>query len=248
VVQFSVCFADLRQQELITMMVARRRQILQTTGALAASAALPAWAKELIATPQQMAGPFYPLDFPLDQDSDLVTVKGRSGIAHGEITNVGGRILGGSGKPQAGVRVEIWQVNGYGRYHHAGDDSDKPIDPNFQGYGTAITGADGAYRFRTVKPVAYPGRAPHIHFALTRKDFGAFTTQMYVAGAPENERDFLLSGIRDRRARASLIVALAPSSANTGELAGEFNIVLTDDGRLQRGALPAAYRQARLGL
>jgi protocatechuate 3,4-dioxygenase beta subunit len=144
------------------------------------------------------------------------------------------------------VRIEIWQVNGYGRYHHAGDDSDKPIDPNFQGYGTALTGADGAYRFRTVRPVAYPGRAPHIHFALTRQDFGTFITQMYVAGAPENKRDFLLSAIRDARARASLIVALTPSS--TGELAGEFNIVLADDGRLQRGALPEAYRYARLGL
>jgi protocatechuate 3,4-dioxygenase beta subunit len=69
---------------------------------------------------------------------------------------------------------------------------------------------------------------------------------MYVAGAPENERDFLLSAIRDARARASLIVALAPSS--TGELAGQFNIVLAGDGRLQRGALPEAYRQGRLGL
>lgn len=230
------------------MMDARRRRFLQTTGALAASAVPPAWATDLVPTPAQMRGPFYPLTFPLDQDNDLVSVSGRSGIAHGVITNIAGQVLDEKGRPQAGVRIEIWQVNGYGRYHHAGDDSDKPIDPNFQGYGTAVTGADGAYRFRTVKPVAYPGRAPHIHFALTRKDFGTFTTQMYVAGAPENERDFLLSGIRDHRARARLIVALAPSSATAGELAGEFNIVLADDGRLQRGALPEAYRQARLGL
>jgi protocatechuate 3,4-dioxygenase beta subunit len=228
------------------MMDARRRQFLQTTGALAASAALPAWATELVPTPAQMRGPFYPLTFPLDQDNDLVSVNGRPGVAYGMITNVAGQVLDENGRPQAGVRVEIWQVNGYGRYHHAGDSSDKPIDPNFQGYGTVLTGADGAYRFRTVKPVAYPGRAPHIHFALTRRDFGTFTTQMYVAGAPENERDILLSGIRDRRARASLIVALAPSSA--GELAGEFNIVLADDGQLRRGAPPEAYRQARLGL
>ena len=227
---------------------ARRRQFLRATGALAASAALPAWATDLVPTPAQMRGPFYPLTFPLDQDNDLVSVSGRSGLAHGTIANVAGQVLDDKGRPQAGVRVEIWQVNGYGRYHHAGDGSDKPIDPNFQGYGTALTGADGAYRFRTVKPVAYPGRAPHIHFALTRKDFGTFSTQMYLAGAAENERDFLLSGIRDRKARASLIVALEPSSAFAGELAGEFPIVLSADGRLKRSALPEAYRQARLGL
>ena len=193
-----------------------------------------------------MRGPFYPLTFPLDQDNDLVSVNGRPGIAYGIITNIVGQVLDDKGQRQAGVRVEIWQVNGYGHYHHVGDGNNKPIDPNFQGYGTAVTGADGGYCFRTIKPVAYPGRAPHIHFALTRKDFGTFSTQMYVAGAPENERDFLLTGIRDRRARASLIVALATSS--TGELAGEFNIVLADDGRLQHGVLPEAYRQARLGL
>ena len=225
-----------------------RRRFLQGGALLAGGCILPAWATDLVRTPAQMRGPFYPLTFPLDQDNDLVSVSGRPGIAHGIVTNIAGQVLDDKGRPQAGVRVEIWQVNGYGRYHHAGDGSDKAIDPNFQGYGTSVTGADGGYRFRTVKPVAYPGRAPHIHFALTRKDFGAFTTQMYVAGAPENARDFLLSGVRDRRARASLIVALAPSSATAGELAGEFNIVLADDGRLQRGTLPQAYRQARLGL
>jgi protocatechuate 3,4-dioxygenase beta subunit len=225
-----------------------RRRFLQTGALLVCGSIFPVWATDLVPTPSQMRGPFYPLTFPLDQDNDLVSVSGRPGLAYGIITNIAGQVLDEKGRPQAGVRVEIWQVNGYGRYHHAGDDSDKPVDPNFQGYGTAVTGADGTYRFRTVRPVAYPGRAPHIHFALTRKDFGTFTTQMYVAGVPENERDFLLSGIRDRRARASLIVALAPSSSTAGELAGEFNIVLADDGRLQRGTLPEAYRQARLGL
>jgi protocatechuate 3,4-dioxygenase, beta subunit len=225
---------------------ARRRRLLQAAGGLAASAALPAWAAELLPTPRQMTGPFYPLEFPLDQDNDLVTVKGRKGIAHGEVTHVGGRVLDARGEPMAGVRIEIWQVNGYGRYHHPADDNDKPLDPNFQGYGTVVSGEDGAYRFRTVRPLPYPGRAPHIHFALSRPDFGGFTTQMYVAGAPENERDFLLSRIRDRRARESLIVPLSPSGA--GELAGEFNIVLAGDGRLQRGTAPAAFRLARLAL
>lgn len=224
-----------------------RRKLLQASAGLAAAAGLPAWAAELLPTPAQMRGPFYPIDFPLDEDNDLVTVKGSDGIAHGEITNVGGRILDVSGKPQAGVRIEIWQVNGYGRYHHAGDDSDKPIDPSFQGYGTATSDADGAYRFRTVKPRAYPGRAPHIHFALTRQDFGTFTTQMYVAGAPENERDFLLSRIRDRKARSSLIVPLSAAPGAGGELAGEFNIVL-GNGLATMGVRPSFSHWARLVL
>ncbi len=225
-----------------------RRTMLQLSGGLIATSVVPSWAQDRVATPAQMPGPFYPLKFPIDRDNDLVKVKGHGGSAFGEIANVVGRVLTLDRGALAGVRIEIWQVNGYGRYHHDGDDSGKPIDPGFQGYGTALTGADGSYRFRTVKPVAYPGRAPHIHFALTRQDFGTFTTQMYVAGAAENERDFLLSRIRNRTARNSLIVALAPSPETPGELAGEFNIVLADDGRLERGAAPPAYRQARLGL
>lgn len=223
-----------------------RRRLLQASAGSVAGVALPAWAADLVSTPLQMKGPFYPLEFPLDQDNDLVTVKGRSRVAYGQVTNVGGRVLDVGGKPMAGVRIEIWQVNGHGRYHHEGDDSDKPLDPNFQGYGTAVSDANGGYRFRTVRPLAYPGRAPHIHFALARQDFGNFTTQMYVAGAPENERDFLLSRIRDRRARESLVVTLAPGP--TGELAGQFDIVLAADGRLQRGKAPSAFHWARLAL
>lgn len=225
-----------------------RRNMLRLSGGLVAASVVPSWARDRVATPAQMPGPFYPVKFPLDRDNDLVTVKGHGGSAFGEIANLSGRILALDGRPLAGVRIEIWQVNGYGRYHHDGDDSGRPIDPGFQGYGTALTGADGTYRFRTVKPVAYPGRAPHVHFALTREDFGTFTTQMYVAGAAENERDFLLSRIRNSRARASLIVALEPSPVTPGELAGEFNVVLADDGRLERGAAPPLYRQARLDL
>lgn len=232
-------------------MAGRRRTLLGLAGAAAATGMLPAWAAELVATPAQMRGPFYPIDFPLDQDNDLTRVKGRDGVAHGDLTDVTGRILDRSGQPQAGVRVEIWQVNGYGRYHHPGDDSDLPLDPSFQGYGSAVTDAGGAYRFRTVKPLAYPGRAPHIHFALTRQDFGTFVTQMYVAGAPENERDFLLARIADRKARDALIVPLARASGGDA-LGGRFDIVLANDGSLKRGdASPkvatvlAGYRSAR---
>lgn len=181
---------------------------------------------ELQATPAQMQGPFYPLTLPLDRDNDLVTVAGRSGMAFGTITDVAGRVTDADGRALAGVAVEIWQVNGHGRYHHPHDDSSAPVDPNFQGYGQTVTDAQGAYRFRTVKPVAYPGRAPHIHFGLGVPGQAPFYTQMYLAGAPENASDFLLRALRDRRARDSLVVALTPSPHAGSALAGRFDIVL----------------------
>ncbi len=204
----------------------RRRDVLR----LAASAALLPMARlgfaaGRLATPPQAEGPFYPREFPVDKDSDLTTIAGRDGVAVGQIITVSGQVLDRDGGAKNSVRVEIWQVNGYGRYHHQDDTSNKPIDPNFQGYGVLLTDSEGRYSFRTVQPVAYPGRAPHIHFALTPRTGPPLITQMYVAGAPQNDSDFLLNGIRDKTQRAALIVALETVRGG-GELAGEFNIVL----------------------
>jgi protocatechuate 3,4-dioxygenase, beta subunit len=154
-----------------------------------------------------------------------VHVEGREGVAYGDITVVSGQVLNLDGKPLAGARIEIWQVNGYGRYHHEDDDQARPLDPNFQGYGEVVSGADGSYSFRTVKPVAYPGRAPHIHFAVTPRTGKQLITQMYVAGAPENEKDFLLSRVRDQKLRDRLIVPLEAARGG-GELQGKFDIVM----------------------
>jgi protocatechuate 3,4-dioxygenase, beta subunit len=189
----------------------------------------------LLPTPRQSLGPFYPTEFPLDRDNDLVQVAGRPGVARGEISNVVGRLLTERERPLAGARIEIWQCNAYGRYHHPRDRRDVPLDPNFQGYGELRTDADGRYRFRTIKPVPYPGRAPHIHFAVSGRDFEPLVTQLYVAGAPENRRDGLLNSIRDPRARQSLIAAFEPDPTSPrGELLARFDIVLAADGRLSR--------------
>ena len=185
-----------------------------TGGALAAAK---------LTTPGQMRGPFYPRKFPLDKDFDLTRVAGSDGVAFGEIATVAGRVTDSDGQALEGVLIEIWQVNGYGRYHHEGDDSTNPIDPNFQGYGAVMTNAQGAYRFRTIKPIAYPGRAPHIHFAVAPKKGAPLVTQMYLAGARENAGDFLLAGIRDKAERESLIVSF---EKNGNELIGTFDIVL----------------------
>lgn len=185
--------------------------------------------KAALPTPPQVKGPFYPLTLPLDRDNDLTSVSGQTGAAKGEITDIVGRVLDERGRLVSKVKVEIWQCNAFGRYHHVGDRQNKPVDPNFQGYGQFVTDAEGAYRFRTIKPVAYPGRAPHIHFTLTGEDFAPLTTQMYVADAPENERDQLLNSITDARARRSLIVKLERSSE--GSLRGIFDIVLAGSPR-----------------
>ena len=117
--------------------MADRRRLLGALGATAALAlsAPVVRAAQLLATPYQGKGPFYPQELPLDQDNDLTRVAGRSERAHGTVLDVGGRLLDAAGRPLAGVQIEIWQVNGYGRYHHRGDDQDKPWDRSFQGFG-----------------------------------------------------------------------------------------------------------------
>jgi protocatechuate 3,4-dioxygenase beta subunit len=210
------------------------------------SAGLPAWAAELLRTPRQTRGPFYPAELPLDHDNDLVRVAGQPGLARGEISNVAGRVLDERGRPLRQARVEIWQCDANGRDRHPWDRRDVPLDPGFQGYGQFVTGADGAYRFRTIKPVAYPGRAPHIHFAVSGPGFEPLVTQLYVAGAPENATDGLLHGIRDPRARQSVIVPFAvPDGAAGGELLARFDIVLAADGRV--GAPGREYRALHRG-
>ncbi len=224
-----------------------RRDFLATTGATLALFAAPLTAAtQLQRTPPQSLGPFYPATLPLDTDNDLVLVRGRSGIATGVITHITGRVSDDRGRIIAGALVEIWQCNAFGRYHHPRDRRNAPIDENFQGYGRFTTGDDGYYRFRAIRPVPYPGRTPHIHFAISGAGIESLVTQMYVAGEPDNARDGLLNGIHDARARASLIVALLPTAGAAGELSGRFDLVLASDGRLalaEPGLLEALRRR-----
>lgn len=208
---------------------AKRRFLSASVTTLVASAMTPSTclgAVGRILTPRQSTGPFYPQEIPLDSDNDLVSIAGRSEIAKGEVTHLLGRVVEQSGRPVVNAQVEIWQCDANGRYHHPWDRREAPLDPNFQGYGRFQTGADGAYRFRTIKPVSYPGRAPHIHFAISGRGMEPLVTQMYVAGTPENTRDGLLNRIRDRAARESVIVEFKPKPDVPGELVARFDIVL----------------------
>jgi protocatechuate 3,4-dioxygenase, beta subunit len=213
-----------------------RRKLIHGSLALAGTSLLlgsrGSSAATLPLTPRQTPGPFYPLSLPQDSDNDLVHVSGHSGSAKGIVTRITGRILDQNGHPASGARVEIWQCDADGWYHYVRDGrADQPHDDDFQGYGTTMTDAMGGYQFLTIKPVPYPGRTPHIHFAVSGHGFERFITQMYVAGAPGNESDPVLIGIRDPAARARLTVALRPSSevGPTG-LTGAFDIVIAGPG------------------
>jgi protocatechuate 3,4-dioxygenase beta subunit len=179
-----------------------------------------------VLTPRQSRGPFYPSELPLDQDNDLVHVQGRSVPARGEVVVVRGRVLDEQGRPAAHSRVEIWQCDANGRYHHPRDRRNAPLDENFQGYGRSRTGAEGGYRFRTIQPVAYPGRAPHIHFTIRGPGFEPLVTQMYVEGAPENDRDWILNRVRDPARRASIVVPFEPHPDLPEQRVARFDIVL----------------------
>jgi protocatechuate 3,4-dioxygenase beta subunit len=208
----------------------RRRLLAAGTLGLSGLAMAPATVAGLLRTPPQSRGPFYPQELPLDSDNDLVTVGKRPGLARGVITDLSGQVFDDRGRAVAGARVEIWQCDAYGRYHHPWDRRNVPLDENFQGYGGFTTGAEGGYRFRTIRPVAYPGRAPHIHFAVTAPGAEPLITQMYVAGAKENARDGLLNGIRDPQQRERLIVEFVPAPGASGTLLARFDIVLTSAG------------------
>ncbi|MEJ7619095.1 MAG: protocatechuate 3,4-dioxygenase, partial [Pyrinomonadaceae bacterium] len=164
---------------------------------------------------------------PLDTDNDLLVVNDLMTPAVGAVTHLGGRILDGRGDPIRNATVEIWQVDNHGVYLHHGSDGAQKRDANFQGFGRFLTGATGEYYFRTIKPVPYPGRTPHIHFAVKLKGQDKFTTQCYVKGEAGNERDGVLRGIRDPKARDSVMVDFAPlKESRVGELSARFDIVL----------------------
>jgi protocatechuate 3,4-dioxygenase, beta subunit len=207
----------------------RRQLVLACAGSVVVVAALPSklGAAALTVTPPQTEGPFYPLELPSDRDADLVRVTGADARAVGIVTFVAGRVVDRHGRPLPRVLVEIWQCDANGRYRHPLERGAAPLDPSFQGYGRAVTDHSGGYRFRTIRPVPYPGRTPHIHFKLSGADGELLTTQMYVAGEPGNDRDFLLNAVRDADRRQRLIVDLRAADAiEPGALAGTFDIVV----------------------
>ena len=205
------------------------RRIFISTMALGAAAfTVPgAFADELTKTPRQMEGPFYPDKMPLDTDNDLLILNDAITPAVGEVTYLSGRILDAKGSPLRNAVVEIWQCDNHGAYLHTGTDNADKRDKNFQGFGRFLTGSTGEYLFRTIKPIAYPGRAPHIHYKIKKAGKELLTTQCYIKGHLGNDRDGVYNSLRDPKIRDSVTIDFAAlEGSKIGELVAKFDIVL----------------------
>ena len=204
-----------------------RRRILTGTALGLGAAAAPSLAAALAPTPRQTRGPFYPPEPPLDSDNDLIHIDGRAERAEGTVTEVAGRILDPAGEPIDSAQVEIWQCDANGRYHHPRARREGR-DPNFQGFGTFTTDRDGRYRFRTIRPVPYPGRTPHIHFRVVAPGMPELITQMYIAGHPLNADDPIFRSADQARQR--LAVAFEPAGSTDTEQRARFDLVVRSGG------------------
>lgn len=184
------------------------------------------YADDLTRTPSLTEGPFYPDKMPLDKDNDLLVI-GDGKQAMGEVTRLHGRVLDTSGEPIKGLRVEIWQVDHHGVYLHSGSAGGEKRDALFQGFGQFETGKDGNYTFRTIKPVPYPGRAPHIHMKVMKGDRELLCTQCHVGGHPLLERDGVYRSVGDAKLRELVTAKFVPvKDSKTGELEAKFDIIL----------------------
>lgn len=184
----------------------------------------------LLPTPAMTEGPFYPDKLPLDRDNDLIIISDSTTPAVGEITHLTGRVLNANGTPVKDATVEIWQCDANAVYLHTRDSGPKADqqDKHFQGFGHFTTGAAGEYRFRTIKPVPYPGRpATHIHFKVKKGGRDLLTSQFMVRGHEGNLRDGVFSGVRDLIDRELVVADFIPvKDSKIGEYRCHFDIIL----------------------
>ena len=205
-----------------------RRRFLGRMAVAAAFATVPgAFAEALTRTPKMTEGPFYPDKLPLDTDNDLIVINDATTPAVGEISYVSGRILDANGEPVRNAIVEIWQCDNNGAYLHSGTGNKDKADKKFQGFGRFVTGSTGEYLFRTIKPVPYPGRSPHIHYKVKHAGKELLVTQLFIKGHPGNEKDGIWKSIKDPKARENVTVDFTPlKGAKAGELVAKFDLVL----------------------
>ncbi len=129
----------------------------------------------------------------------MTILAGKKERAEGKIVHLTGRVLNPKGEPVSGAKVEIWQANTHGRYAHPHDRNTAPLDSNFQGFGVQTTDKEGRYRFKTIKPGAYPNdpswvRPPHIHFDI-KGNSENLVTQMFFPNEPLNEKDYIYQAL-----------------------------------------------------
>jgi protocatechuate 3,4-dioxygenase beta subunit len=172
-----------------------------------------------------------------DADADLTLSDG--GEAQGQRIIVHGRVLDSDGQPVPHTLVEVWQANAAGRYRHKVDRHDAPLDPYFAGVGRALTDADGAYRFVTIRPGAYPWgnhpnawRPAHVHFSIFGQAFTQrLVTQMYFPDDPLFAYDPIFNSVPDEKGRQRLIAGFDMSATvESWALGFRFDIVLRGAG------------------
>lgn len=181
-------------------------------------------------TPSIILGPFYPQIKPSNQDADLTVLGGRQKRAEGSVVHLTGRVLNLRGEPVSGAKISIWQANTHGRYRHKSDMNTAPLDPNFQGFGIQTTDAEGRYRFKTIKPGAYPApvvgmRAPHVHFEVEAK-YDRLITQMFFPNEALNEQDHFLQLVKGPYREAVIAKLTQPTDEEADALSFVWDIVL----------------------
>jgi protocatechuate 3,4-dioxygenase, beta subunit len=178
------------------------------------SSVLRAPSKPLIFVPHtlsEVTGPLYGHGEITETDNDLTRQHVEE--PQGERIIVSGRVLDSNGRPIPRTLIEIWQANSAGRYAHLKDQHPAPLDPNFTGAGRTLTDENGAYRFVTIKPGAYPWfnhynawRPAHIHFSVFGRAFiSRLVTQMYFPGDPLFAFDPIYQSIPDEKARQRMV-------------------------------------------
>ncbi|HVG03971.1 MAG TPA: intradiol ring-cleavage dioxygenase [Burkholderiaceae bacterium] len=182
-------------------------------------------------SPSQTLGPFYPrnaTERPAETDADLLRIEGDRALTKGVPIYLTGRVLDRRAQPLSNAAVEIWQCDANAVYHHPAGGAETERDSNFQGYGIARTDAAGAFHFRTIKPIAYPGRTPHIHVRVQAPNVSPFATQLYLPDDPNNRRDFLFARMSADE-QAALTLKFEPTAAATHALARATQLIARVD-------------------
>jgi protocatechuate 3,4-dioxygenase alpha subunit len=174
--------------------------------------------KRLVPTGEMTLGPFFPREFAQGAN-DLTAFEGRR--ASGEPIEITGRVVQADGSPLDNVVLEIWQADANGIYRDPADPRCDRADPNFFGWGRAATDAQGVYSFRTIRPGAYPGRAPHVNFLVV---YSGLMRQLQTVMFFERASDPVLDAVEPAALRERLV------AKKEGPARYRFDIRLRGDG------------------
>ncbi|NNH29920.1 intradiol ring-cleavage dioxygenase [Rhizobium sp. SEMIA 4085] len=150
------------------------------------------------ATENTVFGPFHVENAPVREMGENISLDGK-----GEPCLFEGKVIDLHGNPIERACVDVWSDNADGFY----DVQQPGIQPKWNNRGRFLTGEDGAYAFRGIKPTSYPipndgpvgkmlgkmGRHPyrpaHMHFLVTAPGFQKLVTHTFVGDDSYLESD-----------------------------------------------------------